>query len=226
MTEKCLNCENLKSENAKLLRDLQSQTLENKNFKNSENDLKIQIKNLENEKVKIEKDFQNQIKILEDEKDIFGKNNLEKQIAINSHLAKIIQLEKEAESDRNKITELENKLKGFVTSAPYVCPKPINSVPISDSVTNFDKVKIEDCDDKTDDENEKNEKKKKFLKMKNQKLKNIFKNKSRFQKMREIFLVKIILKNKLQSILILLKSFSLKKNLKLIILKLLNQKIS
>ena len=46
MTEKCLNCENLKSENAKLLRDLESLTLENKNFKNSENDLKIQIKNL------------------------------------------------------------------------------------------------------------------------------------------------------------------------------------
>ncbi|KAJ0715632.1 hypothetical protein HanPI659440_Chr13g0503451 [Helianthus annuus] len=94
MSGKCLNCENLKSENAKLLRDLESLTLENKNFKN-----------LENEKVKIEKDFQDQIKILEDEKDIFGKNNLEKQITINSDLAKIIQLEKEAESDRNKIAD-------------------------------------------------------------------------------------------------------------------------
>ncbi|MFS7986278.1 hypothetical protein Hanom_Chr11g01008421 [Helianthus anomalus] len=155
MIEKCLNCENLKSENAKLLRDLESLTFENKNLKNSENDLKIQIKILENEKVKIEKDFQNQIKILEDVKDIFGKNNLEKQIAINSHLAKIIQLEKEAESDRNKIAELENKLKGFVTSAPYVCQEPINSVPISDHVTNFDNVKVEDCDEGAYDENEK-----------------------------------------------------------------------
>ncbi|MFS7953360.1 hypothetical protein Hanom_Chr07g00617631 [Helianthus anomalus] len=114
----------------------------------------------------MEKEFQSQIKILEDEKDIFGKNNLEKQIAINSDLAKIIQLEKEAESDRHKIAELENKLKVFVTSAPYVCPEPINENPISDDVTNFDNVKVEDCDEKSDDENEKIEKQKLFLKLK------------------------------------------------------------
>ncbi|KAJ0546491.1 hypothetical protein HanIR_Chr08g0361611 [Helianthus annuus] len=156
MNEKCLNFENLKSKNAKLLRDLESLTLENKNFKNSENDLKIQIKNLENEKVKIEKDFQSQIKILEDGRDVFSKNNIEKQKMINSHLQKIIQLEKEGEQARKKINELENKLKGFVTSASYVCPEPINAVPISDDITNFDKVKIEDCDEKSDDENKKN----------------------------------------------------------------------
>ncbi|KAJ0743502.1 putative transcription factor interactor and regulator CCHC(Zn) family [Helianthus annuus] len=169
MIEKCSNCENLNSENAKLLRDLESLTLENKNLKNSENVLKNQKQNLENEKLKMEKEFQSQIKILEDEKDIFGKNNLEKQIAINSYLAKIIQLEKEAKSYRHKIADLENKLKGFVTSSAYVnisCPKPINSIPISDDVTNFDNVKVEDCDEKSDDEIEKIEKQKLFLELK------------------------------------------------------------
>ncbi|MFS7968815.1 hypothetical protein Hanom_Chr09g00801941 [Helianthus anomalus] len=122
----------------------------------------------ENKKLKIEKGFQSQIKNLEDEKSIFGKNNIEKQIAINFHLEKIIQLEKEAECARNKVNDLENQLKGFValSSIPdIVCPKPINEVPISDHVTNFDKVKIEDSDDKTDDENEKIEKRKIILEL-------------------------------------------------------------
>ncbi|WP_347079404.1 hypothetical protein, partial [Escherichia coli] len=42
------------------------------------------------------------------------------------------------------------------------CPKPVNSVPISDNVTNFDNVKVEDCDEKTDDDEKKNV----FLKLK------------------------------------------------------------
>ena len=53
-----------------------------------------------------------------------------------------------------------------MTSAPYVCPEPINEIPISDDVTNFDNVKVEDCDEKSDDENEKIEKQKLFLKLK------------------------------------------------------------
>ena len=166
MTEKCSNCENLKSENAKLLRDLESLSLENENLKKAENVLKNQIQNSEIEKVKIEKDFQSQIKILEDGRDVFSKNNIEKQKMINSHLQKIIQLEKEGEQARKKINELETKLKGFVTSSEYLnipCPKPINSVPISDDVTNFDNVKVEDCDEKSDDVNEKIEKQKLFL---------------------------------------------------------------
>ncbi|MFS7951728.1 putative transcription factor interactor and regulator CCHC(Zn) family [Helianthus anomalus] len=84
---------------------------------------------------------------------------------INSHLQTIIRLEKEAECARKKIKELEEKLKSFVTSSALLdqhCPKPINYMPISDNVKNFDKVKVEDCDDKTDDENEK----KIFLKLK------------------------------------------------------------
>ena len=60
-------------------------------------------------------------------------------------------------------------MKGFATSSEYLnipCPKPINSVPISDDVTNFDNVKVEDCDEKSDDENEKIEKQKLFLELK------------------------------------------------------------
>ncbi|KAJ0808970.1 putative transcription factor interactor and regulator CCHC(Zn) family [Helianthus annuus] len=45
----------------------------------------------------------------------------------------------------------------------HMCPKPINSVPISDNVTNYDKVIIEDCDERSDAENER---KKTFLKLK------------------------------------------------------------
>ncbi|MFS8026478.1 putative transcription factor interactor and regulator CCHC(Zn) family [Helianthus anomalus] len=219
-----LNYEKLRSDNDKLLKNLESLLLENKIFK------------------KLENDFKSQMKILQDERDIFGKNNLEKQSEINSHLAKIIQLEheavdaqkkiaefekdfeskrkssesedfwiklenknlkenetrfqeqlkvleneksvlenfkieneksiksylerisqleNEAENSRIKIDELETKLKGFVTSSDrlnFPCPKPINSVPISDKVTNFDKVKIEDCDGISDDEKEKKRK--------------------------------------------------------------------
>ena len=51
-------------------------------------------------------------------------------------------------------------------SLNFPCPKPINSVPISDDVTNFDNVKVEECDEKSDDENEKIEKQKLFLKLK------------------------------------------------------------
>ncbi|KAJ0615542.1 putative transcription factor interactor and regulator CCHC(Zn) family [Helianthus annuus] len=169
MIEKCSNCENLKSENAKLLRDLESLTLENENLKNSENVLKIQIKNLENEKLKMGKEFQSQMKILQDGRDVFSKNNIEKQKMINSHLEKIIRLEKEGEQARKKINELESKLKGFVTSSAYVnisCPKPINSIPISDDVTNFDNVKVEVCDEKSDDKIKKIEKQKVFLELK------------------------------------------------------------
>ncbi|KAM0027418.1 hypothetical protein Hdeb2414_s0019g00539941 [Helianthus debilis subsp. tardiflorus] len=152
MIEKCSTCDKFELDNVKLLSDLDSLTLENKILKKKE-------KVFENEKSKIEKDFQKQIKILEDERDIFGKDNLKKQIAINSYLAKIIQFEKESKIDRIKIAELESKLKGFVTSTPYVCPEPINSIPISDDVTNFDNVKVEDCDEKSDDVNTKIEKK-------------------------------------------------------------------
>ncbi|KAJ0467879.1 hypothetical protein HanIR_Chr14g0690231 [Helianthus annuus] len=78
MTEKCSKCENMKSENAKLLRDLESLTLENENLKSenakllrelesltlenenlnkSENVLKNQKQNLENEKEKLKEIF-------------------------------------------------------------------------------------------------------------------------------------------------------------------------
>ena len=83
--------------------------------------------------------------------------NNENENSIKSHLERISQLENEAENSRAKIDELEKKLKGFVTSTEFLshsCPKPINSVPISENVTNFDKVKVEDCDEKSDDENE------------------------------------------------------------------------
>ncbi|KAJ0615857.1 putative transcription factor interactor and regulator CCHC(Zn) family [Helianthus annuus] len=95
------------------------------------------------------------------------KNENEK--SIKSHLERISQLENEAENSRNKIDELEKKLIGFVTASDslnFPSPKPINSVPISDDVTNFDNVKVEDCDEKSDDVNEKLEKQKLFLKLK------------------------------------------------------------
>ncbi|KAJ0532645.1 hypothetical protein HanIR_Chr09g0399261 [Helianthus annuus] len=262
----CSKCEKSEAVSVKLLKDVESLTMENNTLKNekkaddeqilevrSDND-KL-LKSLEslllenNNFKKLENDFESQMKILQDERDIFGKNNLEKQSEINSHLAKIIrleheagdaqkkiavfekdfeskskssesedfwiklenknlkesetrfqeqlkvlkneksvlenlkteneksiksylerisQLENEAENSRIKIDELETKLKGFVTSSDklnFPCPKPINSVPISDKVTNFDKVKIEDCDEKSDDEKEKEEKRKTFLKL-------------------------------------------------------------
>ncbi|MFS7987164.1 hypothetical protein Hanom_Chr11g01019231 [Helianthus anomalus] len=224
------DCDKLKDENDKLLSNLNSLTLENKKLKENAKNFQDKIKVFENVKVKMEKDFQSQIKIFEDGRNVFSKNNIEKQKMINSHLKKIIrlekesecaqkkikeleekvkakkkssenedfwiklenknlkanetkfqeqikvleneksvlenlksengktikshlerisQLEKEAENSRAKINELEKKLKGFVTSFESLnipCPKPINSVPISDN------VKVEDCDDKTDDE--------------------------------------------------------------------------
>ncbi|KAJ0437412.1 hypothetical protein HanHA300_Chr16g0601891 [Helianthus annuus] len=262
----CSKCEKLEAVSVKLLKDVESLTMENNTLKNEKkaNDGQILELRSDNDKLlkslkslllennnfkKLENDFKSQMKILQDERDIFGKNNLEKQSEINSHLAKIIrleheavdaqkkiaefekdfeskskssesedfwiklenknlkesetrfqeqlkvlengksvlenlkieneksikshlerisQLENEAENSRIKIDELEMKLKGFVTSSDrlnFPCPKPINSVPISDKVTNFDKVKIEDCDDKSDDEKEKEEKRKTFLKL-------------------------------------------------------------
>ncbi|KAJ0588657.1 putative transcription factor interactor and regulator CCHC(Zn) family [Helianthus annuus] len=242
----CFKCDNFKTNNDKLVKVAKSLALEIKKLKDEkQNDdkqiliLKEMCEKMKIEKSKIEKDFQNQMKIFEDGRDVFSKNNIEKQKMINSHLQKIIklekececarkkveelkkkleskqkssededfwiklenknlkaneskfqeqlkileieksvlenlknenesaikshlgrisQLEKEAENSRSKIDELEKKLIGFVTSSDslkFPCPKPINSMPISENVTNFDKVKVEDCDEKTDDENEK-----------------------------------------------------------------------
>ncbi|MFS7936282.1 putative transcription factor interactor and regulator CCHC(Zn) family [Helianthus anomalus] len=113
---------------------------------------------LENKNLKAnESKFQEQIKVLTNEKSVLENLKNENESSIKSHLERISQLEKEAENSRIKIDELEKKLIGFVTSLDslkFPCPKPINSVPISDNVTNFDKVKVEDCDEKTDDENE------------------------------------------------------------------------
>ncbi|KAJ0907957.1 hypothetical protein HanRHA438_Chr07g0305011 [Helianthus annuus] len=243
-------CEKLKVENDKLLSDLNSLTFENKKLKEKEKVFEEKIKDFAIEKSRSEKEFQNQMKILEDGRNVFSQNNIEKQKLINSYLQKIIKLEKECEcarkkieelekeleskkkssededfwinlenknlkaneskfqeqikileneksilenlkneneesikshlekisqleneakNSRNKIDELEKKLIGFVTasdSLKFPCPKPINSVSISDVVTNFDNVKVEDCVEKSDDENEKIEKQKLFLKLK------------------------------------------------------------
>ncbi|KAJ0558449.1 hypothetical protein HanIR_Chr07g0336481 [Helianthus annuus] len=174
--EMCLNCEKSKSENVKLLNDVDSLTLEIKRLKEKEKEFENKIKasekedfwiKLENKNLKEnETKFQDQIKVLENEKFVLEKNKFENEKAITSHFEKISEFENEAESARNKIDELEKKLKSFVTSSEFLshlCLKPINSVPISDNVTNFDKVKIEDCDEKTDDEDEK---RKIFLKLK------------------------------------------------------------
>ncbi|KAM0037746.1 hypothetical protein Hdeb2414_s0013g00406881 [Helianthus debilis subsp. tardiflorus] len=83
------SCEKLRSDNDQLLKSLESLLLENNNFK------------------KLENDFKSQMKILQDERDIFGKNNLDKQSEINSHLAKIIRLEHEAVDAQKKIAEFE-----------------------------------------------------------------------------------------------------------------------
>ncbi|KAJ0742885.1 putative transcription factor interactor and regulator CCHC(Zn) family [Helianthus annuus] len=166
-----LNYEKLKSENDKLLKNIESLLLENKDFEKikSENKDVSWIK-LENKVLKEkETEFQNQIKILENEKSIFEKNKIVNENTIASQLSKISQFENEAENSRKKIDELEKKLKGFVTksdSLNFPCPKPINSIPISDDVTNFDNVKVEDCDEKSDDENGKIEKQKLFLELK------------------------------------------------------------
>ncbi|XP_035834093.1 uncharacterized protein LOC118482631 [Helianthus annuus] len=76
-------------------RELEIQKIRNEAKLKSEKidqDVKEQVKEIS--AIKVEKKAE---AILEDERDIFGKDNTEKQIAINSHLAKIIQLEKEAE---------------------------------------------------------------------------------------------------------------------------------
>ncbi|KAJ0726300.1 putative transcription factor interactor and regulator CCHC(Zn) family [Helianthus annuus] len=172
-----LNCEKLKSENDKLLNDLNSLTSENKILKENEKDFESKRKSSEDEDfwIKLENKnlkenetrFQEQLKGLENEKSVLENLKTENENSIKFYLERISQLEKEAENSRNKIDELEKKLKGFVTASDslnFPCPKPINSVSISDKVTNFDKVKIEDCDDKSDDEKEKEEKKT-FLKL-------------------------------------------------------------
>ena len=162
------NCEKLKIENDKLLGKLNSLTSENKILKenvkifeskqkSSENEdfwIKLENKNLKVNEVKL----QEQINVLENEKSVLENLKNDNENSIKSHLERISQFEKEAENSRSKIDELEKKLIGFVTSSDslkFPCLKPINSVPISDNVTNFDKVKVEDCDEKSDDENEK-----------------------------------------------------------------------
>ncbi|KAF5822344.1 hypothetical protein HanXRQr2_Chr01g0025371 [Helianthus annuus] len=75
----CSNCEKSRSDNVKLLRNVESLTLENKNF------------------IKLENDLKNKIKILENEKSVLNKNDFEKQNIINSHIEKITQLEQDAE---------------------------------------------------------------------------------------------------------------------------------
>ncbi|KAJ0466644.1 hypothetical protein HanIR_Chr14g0674451 [Helianthus annuus] len=79
------NCEKLKAENDKLLNDFNSLTLKNQ-------------------------EFAGQMKILEDGRNVFSKNNIEKQKMINSHLQKIIELEKEGECAQMKIKKFEKEL--------------------------------------------------------------------------------------------------------------------
>ncbi|KAJ0548176.1 putative transcription factor interactor and regulator CCHC(Zn) family [Helianthus annuus] len=173
------SCEKLKAENDKLLGGLDSLTFENRKLKEnikvfenkqkSSEDEDFWIK-LENKNLKAsESKFQEQIKILENEKTVLEILKNENEKTIKSHLEKISRLESEAENSRVKIEELEKKLIGFVTSSDKLnipCPKPINSVPISDNVTNFDFVKVEDCDETPDDENIKKEKQKLFSNLK------------------------------------------------------------
>ncbi|MCG5051297.1 hypothetical protein L2164_21770, partial [Pectobacterium brasiliense] len=78
-------CENLKAENDKLLNDFNSLTLKNQ-------------------------EFEEQMKILEDWRNVFSKNNIEKQKMINSHLQKIVELEKEGERAQKRIKELVKEL--------------------------------------------------------------------------------------------------------------------
>ncbi|MFS7977583.1 hypothetical protein Hanom_Chr10g00905691 [Helianthus anomalus] len=166
-----LNCERLKSENDKLLNDLNSLTSKNKILKEKEKDFESKRKSSENENfwIKLEKKnlkenetkFQEQLNVLKNEKIVLENIKIENEKSIKSHLERISQLENEAVNSRNKIDELEKKLKGFVTSLDFLnipCPKPISSVPISGKVINFDKVKIEDCDEISDDEKEKKRK--------------------------------------------------------------------
>ncbi|KAJ0588445.1 hypothetical protein HanIR_Chr04g0174751 [Helianthus annuus] len=102
-------CEKLKIENDKLLSNFNSLTLKNQKLKENAKVFEEKIKSFEFDKSRIEKDFQDQIKILEDGRNVFSQNNIEKQKIINSHLQKIIKLEKEGECARKKIKELEEK---------------------------------------------------------------------------------------------------------------------
>ncbi|KAM0057529.1 putative transcription factor interactor and regulator CCHC(Zn) family [Helianthus debilis subsp. tardiflorus] len=115
--------------------------------------IKLENKNLKANETK----FQEQIKVLKNEKSVLENMKNENENSIKSHLERISQFEKEAENSRSKIDELEKKLIGFVTSSDslkFPCPKPINFVPISDNVTNFDDVKVKDCGEKSDDKKE------------------------------------------------------------------------
>ncbi|MFS7910519.1 putative transcription factor interactor and regulator CCHC(Zn) family [Helianthus anomalus] len=108
--------------------------------------IKLENKNLKENESK----FQEQIKILTNEKSVLENLKNENEESIKSHLDRISQLENEAKNSRIKIDELEKKLIGFVTksdSLKFPCPKPINSVKI-------------DCDDKSDDKIVKSEKQK------------------------------------------------------------------
>ena len=57
--------------------------------------------------------FQEQLKVLENEKSVLENIKIENEKSIKSHIERISQLEKEAENSRNKIDELEKKLKGL-----------------------------------------------------------------------------------------------------------------
>ncbi|KAJ0531882.1 hypothetical protein HanIR_Chr09g0390521 [Helianthus annuus] len=112
---------------------------------------------LENKNLKAnESKFQEQIKVLEVKTSVLENLKIENENSIKSHLERISHLEEEAKNSRIKIDELEKKLISFAMKSDKLnipCPKPINSVPISDNVTNFDSVKVEDCDETPDDEN-------------------------------------------------------------------------
>ncbi|KAJ0899256.1 hypothetical protein HanRHA438_Chr08g0366421 [Helianthus annuus] len=169
------NFEKLKAENDKLLSNLNSLTFENKKLKEKIKELEEKFESkkkslededfwikLENKNLKAnETKFQEQIKVLNNDKSVHENLKNENENSIKSHLVRISQLENEAKNSRNKIDKLEKKLIGFLTTSDslnFPCPKPINSIPISDNVTNFDNVKVEDCDEKSDDVNEKIEK--------------------------------------------------------------------
>ncbi|KAJ0575760.1 putative transcription factor interactor and regulator CCHC(Zn) family [Helianthus annuus] len=150
----------------KRIKELEKE-LESKKKSSEDEDFWIK---LENKNLKAnESKFQEQIKILINEKSVLESLKVENDNSIKSHLERISQLEEEAKNSRTKIDKLEKKLISFATKSDKLnipCPKPINSVPISDNVTNFDTVKVEDCDETPDDENVKKEKQKLFLNLK------------------------------------------------------------
>ncbi|MFS8025077.1 hypothetical protein Hanom_Chr16g01470701 [Helianthus anomalus] len=89
----CSKCDESRADNVKLLKDVESLTLENKKLKENEKEFQNKITVLENEKLKIEKDFENKIKTLENE-DVFW-----------------IKLEKK--SFKEKETEFEGQIKSL-----------------------------------------------------------------------------------------------------------------